>query len=372
VNFDAQKFFIGLMDFFSILLPGAVLTFFLMDAALPVLLPEAERRALLQDYGVAMFLFASYLSGHLVFLLGAWWLDDVYDWARRHTLNTQVRDLAMRDRFLAWPARALVWLMFRREDDSAVHVAARLKAQALSAMSARGALNTFQWSKAWLAAESPDSLVAVQRFEADSKFFRSFVIVLIVLAAFWAFHCQWLLFATALVLLPLAGWRYAEQRLKSTNQAYWSVITLAARTNKLVVPASQVAEGPGRAGGVVYRGTGEQVRYLLVEATDDPRQWVLPKGHTKPGEHPRETAVREVHEECGVWAGVDRDLGLVTLGTGVDAMRVHFLLMKRRGRGRRQDVRRRHRWLSLEDACQATPFEESRELLRRAHTLRGN
>ena len=30
MNFEAQKFFIGLMDFFSILLPGALLTYLLM------------------------------------------------------------------------------------------------------------------------------------------------------------------------------------------------------------------------------------------------------------------------------------------------------------------------------------------------------
>ena len=30
MNFDPQKFFIGLMEFFSILLPGALLTYLLM------------------------------------------------------------------------------------------------------------------------------------------------------------------------------------------------------------------------------------------------------------------------------------------------------------------------------------------------------
>ncbi len=31
MNFEPQKFFIGLMDFFSILLPGALLTYRLMS-----------------------------------------------------------------------------------------------------------------------------------------------------------------------------------------------------------------------------------------------------------------------------------------------------------------------------------------------------
>ena len=35
MNFDPQKFFIGLMDFFSILLPGALLTYLLMGEVGP-------------------------------------------------------------------------------------------------------------------------------------------------------------------------------------------------------------------------------------------------------------------------------------------------------------------------------------------------
>ncbi len=37
MNFDPQKFFIGLMDFFSILLPCVLLTWLLMDDAPAVL-----------------------------------------------------------------------------------------------------------------------------------------------------------------------------------------------------------------------------------------------------------------------------------------------------------------------------------------------
>jgi hypothetical protein len=41
----------------------------------------------------ATFLFASYIFGQLVFLLGSW-LDEFHDWARRYTLNTQIARLA--------------------------------------------------------------------------------------------------------------------------------------------------------------------------------------------------------------------------------------------------------------------------------------
>jgi hypothetical protein len=88
MNFEPQKFFIGLMDFFSILLPGALLTYLVMGKVGPVVL-GARYSELAGAEAWAAFLFASYLFGHLVFLLGSW-LDELYDWARGYTLNTQI------------------------------------------------------------------------------------------------------------------------------------------------------------------------------------------------------------------------------------------------------------------------------------------
>lgn len=107
MNIDPEKLFIDLMDFFSILLPGALLTWLLMGEVGPVVL--GNRYAdLAGAQAWAAFLFASYLFGHLVFLLGSG-LDEFYGLARRHTLNTQITLLARRGRLLYWPARALIY-----------------------------------------------------------------------------------------------------------------------------------------------------------------------------------------------------------------------------------------------------------------------
>jgi ADP-ribose pyrophosphatase YjhB (NUDIX family) len=73
---------------------------------------------------------------------------------------------------------------------------------------------------------------------------------------------------------------------------------------------------------VVFKRVGGQVKYLLVQAKNAPQEWVLSKGHIEPGEGIQETAVREVHEETGVWARIkgqlnvkeerEKDLGWVT------------------------------------------------------------
>jgi len=364
MNFDPQKFFIGLMDFFSILLPGALLTYLLMSAVGPVVLGDRYPQ-LAGAQAWAAFLFASYLFGHLVFLLGSW-LDEFYDWARRYTLNTQIAMLARRGRLLPWPARALISLVFKGERNRAVDRAVRIKEQALGPLQAQDSINAFQWCKALLTIESPASLAVVQRFEADSKFFRCFAVVLVLLLAGWPLQHRWPLVGVPVVmgLLLLALWRYMDQRLKATNQAYWSVITLAARAVSVQISRAATASGrPTHAGGVVFRTRRRAAKYLLVEATDDKDQWVLPKGHLEEAEHPRETAVREVHEETGVWARITADLGDVSYSVDGAGVTVRFFLMQTMGRGLRKDKSRRHVWLPLQQAIARASHLETRELL---------
>lgn len=98
MNFDPKRFLIGLMDFFPILLPGALLTWLLMGESGPVFL--GDRHARLDGAQVwAAFLFTSCLFGQVVMLLGAW-LGELCDGARRYTLNAQIKMLARRGRLL--------------------------------------------------------------------------------------------------------------------------------------------------------------------------------------------------------------------------------------------------------------------------------
>jgi hypothetical protein len=60
ISFNSQKSFIGLMDFFSILLPGVLITYLLMGEVGPAVL--GDRYAQLAGAEAwAVFLFASYL-----------------------------------------------------------------------------------------------------------------------------------------------------------------------------------------------------------------------------------------------------------------------------------------------------------------------
>lgn len=375
--FDPQKLFLGIMDLFTILMPGALLTFLLRDhVGGPVL---GDRYSELHGSEAwALFLLASYLVGHVVFLIGAS-LDEPYDWLRQRTIGAQTERLARTGRLLPRPVRRLARVVFKNEENVAVSRATALRKQMLAPLGASSAINTFQWSKAWLTIEHPPSMSTVQRFEADSKFFRSFSVVVVVLigAVVWRGEgLLWPRWSIAPLIALLAGslWRYMELRLKSTNQAYWSVLTLAAGKG-IDVPAPKSLEPVSHAGGVVLRTKRGVVQCKLVGSYDYPDQLVLPKGKVRPGEQARVAAVREVREEVGQWASIDRELDVVTYTVGDDEVSVRLYLMDSVGKATPADRSRRTEWLPIGDAIDRghewALHPETVAALRTAATARG-
>lgn len=69
--------------------------------------------------------------------------------------------------------------------------------------------------------------------------------------------------------------------------------------------SSRRSEGEGErhknevsAGGLVFRRTKEGVQFAMV--IDSYGKWAFPKGHVRPGERYRQTAIREIREEMGL------------------------------------------------------------------------
>ncbi len=370
MSVEPEKFYVGVIDFFSILLPGALLTYLLRDSLGPRFLgPRYDRLAGAE--GWAVFLFSSYLLGHFAFLFGSWVLDDhVYDRIRQATQAEQVKRLAG-GKALPWRlTRFLAKWLIKKGTDDAVRQAVRIKDGHLAPHQTSGAINAFQWCKARLALEKPDALATVQRFEADSKFFRSLLVVLCLLIPWGVFTGRGTVIVASAIALVLAFWRYVEQRVKATSQAYWYVITLEGSDAAARKTPEAPADGFTHAGGVVFRQAGGQVRYLLVEASNNPDQWVLPKGHIEAGESMRETAVREVREETGVWARVRSELAGVSFDAGGKTVNAQFYLMEALESGKPSDGKRRHEWLPLKEAVVRATYPNSREILTLAEKKR--
>jgi 8-oxo-dGTP pyrophosphatase MutT (NUDIX family) len=368
MNLEPQKFFIGLVDFFSILMPGAMLAYLGKDwvaakLGLPCGFPLNGVEA-----GVVFF-FASYLLGHFAFLFSSALDELVYDPVRAWTDWGQIsRHLAgggdlsgrRRRRFAASD-----WL-FGKGADNAVMQVQRMKARALQGLGAENAVNAFQWSKARLLKELPEGLLAVERFEADSKFFRSFVIVLAALAVFYFFRGRWLAAGLCATAIVPALWRYIDQRFKATQHAYWYIIGLEAMKPPPAAPVPG-RDGLTHAGGIVFRRKDAVPHFLLIEASADRSQRVLPKGHIEPGEDPRVTAVREVKEETGHWARVVQWLEDKPLGNHPNAPVVRWFLLELAEEGKDWPKENRQgQWLPLDEAAKTATFRETVALLEAA------
>lgn len=370
MNFEPQKFFVGLIDFFAVWLPGALLIYLFMNGTGPSLFEGARFEKASGSEAVVVFLFASYLVGHFIFLIGSWVLDDyVYDPIRTATEKEQIIRLANGGRRSWKLSRLLAALLIRRDADTAVARAVEIQHHYLDPLRASSAINAFQWSKARLMLEKPQALEAVQRFEADSKFFRSLLIVLCVVLV-WATIQSRLLIAPLGLLLILAFWRYVEQRLKATSQAYRHVITLESQLQGgYRAPSTVAGNGPSHGGGVVYRRRAGQIEFLLVQATNSKDDWVLPKGHVEPDERMRETAVREVREETGVWARVEAKLERIPLEVNGNVISVQFYLMEALAQGKPGEGRDSV-WLSLANAHDRATHRETKDLLMAAEQKR--
>jgi 8-oxo-dGTP pyrophosphatase MutT (NUDIX family) len=118
--------------------------------------------------------------------------------------------------------------------------------------------------------------------------------------------------------------------------------------------ATNVANGltrllkpPTKAGGLVVRERKGTYEVLLVSSVSRPGRWTLPKGSVEPGEHPTETASREIAEEAGVSGKLIAELGIVQR----DSQTILFYLLSFTDDVAWLENRvRERRWVELEKA----------------------
>jgi 8-oxo-dGTP pyrophosphatase MutT (NUDIX family) len=91
---------------------------------------------------------------------------------------------------------------------------------------------------------------------------------------------------------------------------------------------------------------------------------VLPKGRIEDGETPEEAAVREVEEEAGCRAAIMQPVGSLEF----DSMSVAFFLMRYEHDVAQEDDREIY-WGSFEKVRRRLSFEDTREILARAHAF---
>jgi 8-oxo-dGTP pyrophosphatase MutT (NUDIX family) len=126
---------------------------------------------------------------------------------------------------------------------------------------------------------------------------------------------------------------------------------------------------PTHAGGVVFRGAGDEVEFLVVQARDNPTQWVFPKGHIEAGETAAAAAHREVREEAGVTADIQGEAGSYEFELATESVRAQYFLM-RYAAEEETGERRGKRWCGYAQALKLLTFADARALLADAENLR--
>lgn len=215
-----SDFFVGVVDFFAIFLPGTLLVFIgLIMANMIMAQPHTfDPKFVLQaiphqvsDWVV--FLFASYVVGHFIFALGSLSLDRLYDhmyspWKRRKgdPLKDYV-EYIKRNSFVDATRTTNI-------DDQSI-------------------IGTFMWAAAIVRLKNSVAAREIDRGEADSKFFRSFTIALLLLIVFvyWVVSIypvqpplRLLLVGCLVLSVLLSLWRFMDLRWKLTEKTYQSFI----------------------------------------------------------------------------------------------------------------------------------------------------
>jgi len=161
VNAKPADFFMGVMDFFAILLPGAILTFLLLPKTVDVstwtiLTPIKDSNS---ASWIAFFV-ASYVLGHLLHHMGTYLDDLVYDssFKKYHTLDKIENE---RDKYEVEPRQKVL--------EKTYDIMERT-------LSDKSMFNAFQWAQGCIRAVYDSPAKEIDRGGADSKFFRSLAI----------------------------------------------------------------------------------------------------------------------------------------------------------------------------------------------------
>lgn len=216
-DYKPNDLFVGIVDFFAVLLPGAVLTFALQLAKVSFLEALIANRS--KEAKWIIFVIASYLLGHFIFLIGAAFLDDLYD-----VTYAKHRGVKKRQPLLRY--------------------AAHIKRQSLE-RSRHNVENNFKWVRAFVQLHNQSAAAEIDRLEADSKFFRSLIVVLI---GVWLWigltRAPVALFFSATLLL-LWHWRYTRFR-SAKRQQYRTSKLLWNRLQRIVRESFREAHKKGK------------------------------------------------------------------------------------------------------------------------------
>ena len=204
--------FIGVIDFFAILVPGVAAALLVGWKLIPRT-PEA--------FFWVTLLIAGFVLGHVLNGLGSF-------------LDIFLYDPLFKPLDSGSGKKPLVAGKYFRANDELYRLARQLSTPAGASQGQDSGAGTksppggmFQWARTWLRLHSPEATAQLDRLEADSKLFRGLAVLVIGVLVGWPLvpHGRvswWLAFAGLVVFL----WRYCDLRQKMVRSCYLQYVQL--------------------------------------------------------------------------------------------------------------------------------------------------
>jgi hypothetical protein len=196
-TYKPSELFIGVFEFFAILLPGAALMFLLQNSIVPVfeaLLPRLHNEL----QGWIAFLFAAYIAGHFLhlfgFLLDQYLYDELYKPLKLKEGKTGEILLAR--------VRHIIVSRYGLSSEDVNH------------------LSLFMWAGSVVRTLNSAASQELDRGGAESKFFRSWVYVFFLGVVLSLVHQSLTSAVICLVLTFFSLWRFMDLRWKNSQLTY--------------------------------------------------------------------------------------------------------------------------------------------------------
>jgi hypothetical protein len=212
--------FIGIIDFFAVLVPGVVAVI-VVGWAVNFRMPEKQ-----DVFFLGTILTAGFVLGHILHGLGSF-------------LDIFVYDPLFKPLGAEQKAHGLRRKSYFRSNDKLYVASKNLIAFPVNDIAAGGdkdlgtktgqlPVGVYQWARAWLRIHSPEATAELDRLEADSKLFRSLsVIGLAVLICFKFLPASAAgLLPLSLVVMVICLWRYCDLRQKMVRACYLHFVLL--------------------------------------------------------------------------------------------------------------------------------------------------
>ena len=194
-----SDFYIGTIDLFAILLPGAIATLLFYYASglkMDTLLYTPERYS--DFYNALLFLLSAYLLGHIISQFSSYIDEWIYNRYKSRIYNNQSR----------------------------LNLVKQIRSNYHSVEKGEKYINNFEWSRARLLKEFPEAITEIERYMADSKFFRGLILILLVLAGVLIMKAYYAMATASALVAVFSLIRYIQKKRKATETVYKYVIYL--------------------------------------------------------------------------------------------------------------------------------------------------